>query len=50
MKKLFLFLAFAGVMPLSALGQDDVYFTPAKSVSKTPGKILRPIIGVVIGV
>ena len=34
MKKLFLFLAFAGVMPLSALGQDDVYFTPAKSVSK----------------
>ena len=34
MKELFLFLAFAGVMPLSALGQDDVYFTPAKSVSK----------------
>ena len=34
MKKLFLFLAFAGVLPLSALAQDDVYFTPTKSVSK----------------
>ena len=34
MKKLFLFLAFAGVMPLSALGKDEVFFTPAKSVSK----------------
>lgn len=35
MKKLFLLLAFVGVLPLSALAQDDVYFTPTKSVSKS---------------